>query len=174
MDKPVIAVWKFSSCDGCQLSLLDCEDEILAVAGAVEIGYFMEASKREHPGPYDLSIVEGSITTPEEKDYTSIPPFEFSPAPFHTEVDTSIEIKCDHLGCIAYFPFVFLVVWGTPFERNLMHYWIGSREFFCDVPCLKIKCFAIPPVLTPSPLPQTKRTMFPWEPSRPANVEKLS
>lgn len=67
MKKPVIAVWKFSSCDGCQLSLLDCEDEILAVAGAVEIGYFMEASKREHPGPYDLSIVEGSITTPEEK-----------------------------------------------------------------------------------------------------------
>ncbi len=28
--KPKLAVWKFSSCDGCQLSLLDCEDELLA------------------------------------------------------------------------------------------------------------------------------------------------
>ena len=25
--KPKLAVWKFASCDGCQLSLLDCEDE---------------------------------------------------------------------------------------------------------------------------------------------------
>jgi coenzyme F420-reducing hydrogenase gamma subunit len=56
-------VWKFASCDGCQLSLLDCEDELLAVAGAVEIAYFLEASRTEIAGPYDLSLVEGSITT---------------------------------------------------------------------------------------------------------------
>jgi sulfhydrogenase subunit delta len=61
-----LAVWKFASCDGCQLSLLDCEDEILAVAGAIEIAYFPEASRRMMPGPYDLSIVEGSVSTPEE------------------------------------------------------------------------------------------------------------
>ncbi|MBR9912760.1 MAG: oxidoreductase [Gammaproteobacteria bacterium] len=64
--KATVAVWKFSSCDGCQLSLLDCEDELLAVAEQVEIAYFMEASSRQLPGPYDLSIVEGSITTPEQ------------------------------------------------------------------------------------------------------------
>jgi sulfhydrogenase subunit delta len=61
--RPKLAVWKFASCDGCQLSLLDCEDELLAVAGAVEIAYFLEASSRTAGGPYDVSIVEGSITT---------------------------------------------------------------------------------------------------------------
>jgi sulfhydrogenase subunit delta len=61
--KPKLAVWKFSSCDGCQLSLLDCEDELLAVAGAVEIAYFPEATRAVVKGPYDLSLVEGSITT---------------------------------------------------------------------------------------------------------------
>ena len=61
--KPKLAVWKFASCDGCQLSLLDCEDQLLAVAGAVEIAYFPEASRAMVKGPYDLSLVEGSITT---------------------------------------------------------------------------------------------------------------
>jgi len=61
--KPRLAVWKFASCDGCQLSLLDCEDELLAVADAVEIAYFPEATGGEVKGEYDLSLVEGSITT---------------------------------------------------------------------------------------------------------------
>jgi len=61
--KPKLAVWKFASCDGCQLSLLDCEDELLAVAGAVEIAYFPEATRAVIKGPYDVSLVEGSITT---------------------------------------------------------------------------------------------------------------
>jgi coenzyme F420-reducing hydrogenase gamma subunit len=62
--KPRLAVFKFASCDGCQLSLLDCEDELLAVAGAVEIAHFAEASSRLLEGPYDVTLVEGSITTP--------------------------------------------------------------------------------------------------------------
>ena len=61
-----LAVFKFASCDGCQLSLLDCEDELLAVASAVEIAYFPEASSRMEPGPYDVALVEGSITTPHD------------------------------------------------------------------------------------------------------------
>ena len=61
--KPRLAVWKFSSCDGCQLSLLDCEDELLAVAGKIEIANFPEASRAVAKGPYDVSLVEGSITT---------------------------------------------------------------------------------------------------------------
>jgi len=66
--KPKLAVWKFSSCDGCQLSLLDCEDELLAVAGAIEIAYFLEATRAQIGGPYDLSLVEGSITTAHDAD----------------------------------------------------------------------------------------------------------
>jgi coenzyme F420-reducing hydrogenase gamma subunit len=64
--KPKLGVWKFSSCDGCQLSLLDCEDELLELAGAVEIAYFLEASSATVKGPYDISLVEGSITTPHD------------------------------------------------------------------------------------------------------------
>ena len=58
-----LAVWKFASCDGCQLSLLDLEDELLALTGQVEIAEFLEASSASVAGPYDVSLVEGSITT---------------------------------------------------------------------------------------------------------------
>ncbi|MGA7271222.1 MAG: oxidoreductase [Acidimicrobiia bacterium] len=64
--RPKLAVWKFSSCDGCQLTLLDAEDHLLEIAQAMEISYFKEASGGEVAGPYDLSLVEGSVTTPDE------------------------------------------------------------------------------------------------------------
>ena len=64
--KPTLAVWKFASCDGCQLSLLDCEDELLAIASVVQVANFLEASREVLRGPYDLSLVEGSITTPHD------------------------------------------------------------------------------------------------------------
>ncbi len=64
--KPRLAVWKFASCDGCQLSLLDCEDELLAVAGAIDIAYFPEARQSRIEGRYDLSLVEGSVSTPHD------------------------------------------------------------------------------------------------------------
>jgi len=63
---PKLAVWKFASCDGCQLSLLDCEDELLAVAENIHIANFPEASRAVVKGPYDISLVEGSITTPHD------------------------------------------------------------------------------------------------------------
>jgi len=64
--KPRLGVFKFASCDGCQLSILDCEDELLAIAGAVDIADFREASRAVLDGPYDLSLVEGSVTTPHD------------------------------------------------------------------------------------------------------------
>ncbi|HTT86557.1 MAG TPA: hypothetical protein VMF60_04255 [Acidimicrobiales bacterium] len=62
--RPTLAVWKFASCDGCQLSLLDCEDELLSLAETVHIAHFTEMSRASVSGPYDVSLVEGSITTP--------------------------------------------------------------------------------------------------------------
>ncbi len=61
--KRTLAVWKFASCDGCQLSVLDLEDELLSLAEQLEIAYFLEASSATIEGPYDVSLVEGSITT---------------------------------------------------------------------------------------------------------------
>jgi coenzyme F420-reducing hydrogenase gamma subunit len=68
MRKPRLAVYKFASCDGCQLSLLDCEDELLAIAGEIEIANFPEASSAVIGGPYDLTLVEGSVTTPHDRE----------------------------------------------------------------------------------------------------------
>ncbi len=64
--RPRLGVWKFASCDGCQLTLLDCEDELLGIAERVDIRYFLEASSTPGPGPYDLSLVEGSVTTAQD------------------------------------------------------------------------------------------------------------
>lgn len=64
--KPKLAVWKFASCDGCQLSLLDCEDELLAITEFINLANFLEASRAVEKGPYDISLVEGSITTPHD------------------------------------------------------------------------------------------------------------
>jgi sulfhydrogenase subunit delta len=64
--RPKLAVWKFTSCDGCQLQILNLEDELLVLADAVEIAHFTEATRGTLAGPYEISIVEGSISTPEE------------------------------------------------------------------------------------------------------------
>lgn len=74
--RPTLAVWKFASCDGCQLTLLDCEDELLGLTERVRIDHFLEMTpaegadggraRLEGRGPYDLSLVEGSITTAED------------------------------------------------------------------------------------------------------------
>lgn len=63
---PRVAVFKFASCDGCQLSLLDAEDELLPLCGKIEIAAFAEASSKMQGGPYDVTLVEGSVTTPED------------------------------------------------------------------------------------------------------------
>lgn len=63
VERSKLAVFKFASCDGCQLALLSLEDELLSLVGEVEIAYFLEARSQTLAGPYDLALVEGSITT---------------------------------------------------------------------------------------------------------------
>jgi len=61
-----LAVFKFSSCSGCQQQLLDLGESLLAIADKVEIAYFLEASSKTSSGPYDVALIEGSISTPHE------------------------------------------------------------------------------------------------------------
>lgn len=68
MTRPTLAVWKFASCDGCQLTVLDCEDELLDIAAALDIRMFLEAGPSELLDHYDISFVEGSITTAHDAD----------------------------------------------------------------------------------------------------------
>ncbi len=63
---PRLAVFKFASCDGCQLTLLALEDELLALAGKFDIVHFLEVTSRIESGPYDVALVEGSITTADD------------------------------------------------------------------------------------------------------------
>ncbi len=64
--RPTLAVWKFASCDGCQLSLLDLEPELLEITRALRIAHFTEMTRAHVEGPYDVSLVEGSITTEDD------------------------------------------------------------------------------------------------------------
>lgn len=64
--RPTLAVWKFASCDGCQLQVLSCEEDLLTLTDRVRIAYFPEATREMVEGPYDVSLVEGSITTPHD------------------------------------------------------------------------------------------------------------
>ena len=61
--RPRLGVFKFASCDGCQLSLLDLEESLLAISDAVDVAYFREATSNESEGPFDLTLIDGSITT---------------------------------------------------------------------------------------------------------------
>ncbi len=64
--RPRIGVVKFASCDGCQLTILDLEDDLLEIAERFEIVEFAEATSRRSSGPFDVLLVEGSISTPEQ------------------------------------------------------------------------------------------------------------
>src|SRR5258708_39836902 len=66
MARPKLAVWKLAPCDGCQLTLLDCQGELLALAAEVDIAHFAEATSTDEAGPYDVSLVEGSVTTQQD------------------------------------------------------------------------------------------------------------
>lgn len=63
--RPRLGVFKFTSCDGCQLSILNLEEELLALGQQLDIAFFPEASSRMQPGPYDIALIEGSISMPE-------------------------------------------------------------------------------------------------------------
>lgn len=66
--RPRLAVWKLASCDGCQLTVLDLSDELLSLAEVAEIAHFTEATSTDTPGRYDISLVEGSVSTPADAD----------------------------------------------------------------------------------------------------------
>ena len=63
--RPRLGVFKFTSCDGCQLSILNLEEELLTLGQQLDIAFFPEASSRMQPGPYDIALIEGSISMPE-------------------------------------------------------------------------------------------------------------
>ena len=66
--KPKIAVHKFASCDGCQLAFLNAGEDLLTLASLVDIIHFPEAGPIDAEQHVDIAFIEGSITTPGDKD----------------------------------------------------------------------------------------------------------
>ncbi len=63
-----VGVFKFSSCDGCQLAFFELEEEFLKLSEIVSIEYFLEAQSANRWDFFDLAFVEGSVSTPEEEE----------------------------------------------------------------------------------------------------------
>ncbi|MDH5301941.1 MAG: sulfhydrogenase subunit delta [Gammaproteobacteria bacterium] len=61
--KPRLAVHKFSSCDGCQLAILNMGDKLIQLAKLVDIVHFVEAGVVNENAMADIALVEGSIST---------------------------------------------------------------------------------------------------------------
>ena len=67
MSKPRVAIFDFACCEGCQLQIVNLEEEILDLIGAVDVVEWREALS-EQSEEYDIAIIEGSITRPEDEE----------------------------------------------------------------------------------------------------------
>jgi len=65
--KPRVAFFDFASCEGCQLTVINLEDEILDILDKVDIVNFREAIS-DQSEEYDVAIIEGSITREHDKE----------------------------------------------------------------------------------------------------------
>ena len=65
--RPTVAVHKFSSCDGCQLALLNMGEGLITLAERVEILHFAEAGLLDEDALVDIALVEGSVVTAKDK-----------------------------------------------------------------------------------------------------------
>ena len=68
MTKPKIGIFNFSGCAGCQLSILDLENELIDILNLVDIIDFRMAMTGNTQGPYDILFVEGSIVNKEQEE----------------------------------------------------------------------------------------------------------
>lgn len=64
-NKPRVAVFDFTSCEGCELQLANKEDTLVEFLSAIELVEFREISS-DHGDDYDIAMVEGSITRSDE------------------------------------------------------------------------------------------------------------
>jgi sulfhydrogenase subunit delta len=67
MAKPKIAIFDFACCEGCQLQIVNLEEEILSLLGGADVVEWREAMS-EKSDEYDIAIIEGSITRMEDEE----------------------------------------------------------------------------------------------------------
>lgn len=64
--KPKIAIFSLTGCEGCSLAILELEDQLLDILGAVEIVNFREGMT-ERSWDIDIGFVDGAVSTPEDE-----------------------------------------------------------------------------------------------------------
>jgi sulfhydrogenase subunit delta len=69
MDKPKIGLFSLTCCEGCEIAILDLEDELLDFTDKFEILNFRLAQEKQVDGPYDIAFIEGSISTKEDLEH---------------------------------------------------------------------------------------------------------
>jgi len=91
--KPTLGVYGFTGCAGCQLAILDCEDELIDIFSAVDIKVFYEAmSNNEDEAHVNVALVEGSINT--EKQIAEL-------KEIREKADILVAFgSCAHHGCV--------------------------------------------------------------------------
>jgi coenzyme F420-reducing hydrogenase gamma subunit len=67
MSPPTVAIFDFACCEGCQLQIVNLEEEILDLLGGVDVVEWREAIS-DRSDEYDIAIIEGSITRPQDEE----------------------------------------------------------------------------------------------------------
>jgi sulfhydrogenase subunit delta len=66
MNKPKVAFFDFSCCEGCQLQVANLGESLLDLLGVIDVVEFREVMSERIDGQYDVAVIEGSITTPHQ------------------------------------------------------------------------------------------------------------
>ena len=66
MSKPKIGIFSLTCCEGCQLEIINCEDELLDILGAIELVSFGMAQSNNLDIDIDIAFVEGTVTLEKE------------------------------------------------------------------------------------------------------------
>src|SRR4030043_408352 len=66
--KPKLAIFDFTDCEGCEVTLISLREKLLELAYKVEIVNWRLVQKRKDQGPYDVVLIEGMPVTQREID----------------------------------------------------------------------------------------------------------
>ncbi len=67
-EKLKVGIYGLTGCGGDQLTILNCEDELLEIAAAMDLVSFLMAKSDNQEGALDLALVEGSVSTKDNED----------------------------------------------------------------------------------------------------------
>jgi len=68
MPKPRVAIFEFTDCEGCEVEIVSLRDKFLLLEKRLDIVNWRLGQENNQPGPYDITIIEGTPITQHEID----------------------------------------------------------------------------------------------------------